>query len=227
MPKVITHEGNEYVLKSDYDAAKTSMEGRIKQLATQKNESDSKTISLQNQLDQMQGQITTGDALQTQIASLQAELTNANQRYNRHAMLSQIGINDESVRRAFEWQYNELGGDDKPGFDSWIDGLKSNPEGAPAILRSYLQTKPEGQPQQMQPQPDIQPSEVGQIAWQPKQPAPPANNGVISSQTNGLSNQQILERASMDPSFYKSNRELVMSLYRTGQKPTAPRIPEN
>ena len=95
MPKVITHEGNEYVLKSDYDAAKTSMEGRIKQLATQKNESDSKAIALQNQLDQVQGQISTGEALQKQIASLQAELTNANQRYNRHAMLSQIGINDD------------------------------------------------------------------------------------------------------------------------------------
>lgn len=222
MPKIIIHEGNEYVLKADYEAAKTSMESRIKQLATQKNESDSKSIELQNKIDQMQGQISIGESLQTQIANLQSELNNANQRYNRHAMLSQIGINDESVRKAFEWQYSELGGEDKPGFDSWIEGLKTNPDNAPAILRSYLQ-KPEAAPQSQTPQ-----SEAPQQTWLPNQTSqpPPANNGVVSSQTNGLSNNQILERASMDPKFYKANRELVMSLYRTGQKPTAPRIAE-
>lgn len=219
MPKIITHEGAEYVLKSDYDAAKTSMENRIKQLATQKNESDSKSIELQNQIDQMQGQLSNGEALQTQLATLQNELNNANQRYNRHAMLSQLGINDESVRGAFDWQYNQLG-DDKPAFDTWIETLKTNPDNAPAILRSYLQ-KPEAPAAPPQ-------NEAPQQTWQAPQmqtkTPPPANNGVLNAQSNGLSNQQILERASMDPSFYRANRELVMSLYRTGQRPTAPRI---
>lgn len=217
MPKIITHDGAEYVLKSDYDAAKTSMENRIKQLATQKNESDSKTIELQNRIDQMQGQLATGDALQNQIANLQNELTNANQRYNRHAMLSQLGITDDSVRRAFDWQYNELG-DDKPAFDAWVNGLKTDPTNAPAILRSYLQPNeaPAAAPLQ-----NAAPQQMTTKA------PPPSNNGVLSAQSNGLSNQQILERASMDPSFYRANRELVMSLYRTGQRPTAPRVPEN
>jgi len=213
-------EGVEYVLKSQYDSTVQGMDSRIAKLSVQKNEAETSSTSMQARLDDMQGKLGLVDNLQLQAKDLQSKLDQSNTRYDRHSLLSGLGINDDSQRSTFEMFYNQHlqsipEGQDRPQFGDWVTGLSTNPESAPLILRSVFGSQPAAAP----PAPEQnQPGQTPAPIQAPAPPAPPANIGVVGS-TNTMTKSQILDRAGADPSFYRANRDMVKHLHNPAKYP--------
>lgn len=208
--KTITHEGQEYVLKSSYDATVQGMQERISKISTQKNDALSQIEALQGSLDDMQGKLGQIDTFQQRITQLEGDLANANTRYDRHSVLSGIGVNDESVRATFEHLHSTLGGETP--FSDWVNGMKEDPSTAPLILQSFI--KPQGNQQGQQQQQNNQAHNAQNPPPNTQQPpkqtqtAPPSNNGVIQTSMGAMGREEILNRAK-DPAFYSQNRDAI------------------
>jgi hypothetical protein len=210
----MAEEQEETVSKAKYDAAIKSMNKRISELSTEKKE-------IQAKFDEASSKIALTENLQSQVSHLQSELKTANTRYDRHSSLAELGINDGSVRSAFEFQYSQLQGDPPP-FNEWLQGLSSKPEEAPLILQSYLKKETPADP-------SAQLSPADPRGNPPANPNPPpaSNNGVQAVPVGQMTNEQILKRGQMDPKFYREHRDTIVSLIQTGQRPTAQRVDAN
>ena len=84
------------------------------------------------------------DTLQAKIEDLQAQLTDANTRYDRHNAMAQNGFTDPELREAVEWAYNKaMQGNETPTpLADWLASIKADPTNAPLVLRPHLQTTP-------------------------------------------------------------------------------------
>ena len=208
--KEITHDGAVYILKSNVE---TIISSRLSTYASKLNERDTTIAAQQTTIDEQTAKLTTGETLQSEITRLNTELNSSNTRYDRHSVLSGIGINDTSVRATFEHLYSNLDGE-KPPFNDWISEMKNAPENAPLIVRSFLA-------EQAQPAQPAQPNQPAQTAQsvQPNPPArPAANSGVIPVGLDKMSNDDVINRASRDPKFYREHREVIQQIYRTGNR---------
>ena len=208
--KEITHDGAVYILKENVE---TIISSRLSTYASKLNERDTTIAAQQTTIDEQTAKLTTSDTLQSEITRLNTELNSSNTRYDRHSVLSGIGINDTSVRATFEHLYSNLTGE-KPPFNDWISEMKNAPENAPLIVRSFLA-------EQAQPDQPAQPNQPAQTAQsvQPNPPArPAANSGVIPVGLDKMSNDDVINRASRDPQFYKEHREVIQQIYRTGNR---------
>ena len=214
--KEITQDGETYILKSSVEGIISS---RLKTYAAQIAERDGQIQEMQAKLDASTAQLGNAEKLQARVTTLEQELSQANTRYDRHSTLSTLGITDDSVRGTFEYLYSQAKDDkgNQPSFSDWVDGMSKDPSKAPVVLQSFLQ-KQEATP--APPQTPEQP-QTPQAPQQPRVTAPNSNGGVVPDLSK-MSNDDILSKAS-DPSFYRQNRELIQSIYRTGQRPTQPR----
>ncbi len=134
-------EGVEYVAKADIEAA---VKERISKLSARAVQAEEAATALQTELDNQTGKLGSLDTLQSKIEDLQAQLTDANTRYDRHNAMAQNGFTDPELRDAVEWAYNKaMQGNDAPTpLADWLASIKADPSNAPLVLRPHLQTTP-------------------------------------------------------------------------------------
>ena len=133
--KTITHEGQEYILKSEVDGI---VRERLSKVAEGKRIAEGKVTELEEQLSSMNEKVKGVDAMASQLSQLQDELAVSNQRYERHSAIASHGITDPEIRDLIEWQYNKsMDGrlkKDKVPLSEWIGGMKENGE-VPLVLQ--------------------------------------------------------------------------------------------
>ena len=134
-------EGVEYVAKADIEAA---VQTRISKLSARAVQAEETAQALQTELDNQSGKLGSLDTLQSKIEDLQTQLTDANNRYDRHNAMAQNGFTDPELRDAIEWAYNKaMQGNESPTpLADWLASIKADPSNAPLVLRPHLQTTP-------------------------------------------------------------------------------------
>lgn len=208
--KIINHEGQDYVLKSDIENA---FKDRIQKLSARAITAEEQAKAFQDQLDNQSGELEKITKLSTRVQELEGELDNANNRYSRHTAMADLGIVDSEVRELVEWQYEKATkGDDKaPGLNEWLAAMKEDPTKAPITLRHHLTAK--------EPSPATEAvTEQVTEQVQPEQPvliAPKTNTGATVAP---VQSSDMLKRGADDFEFYKANREAIRTAYRKGKK---------
>jgi hypothetical protein len=204
-------DGVEYIAKEHIDGL---IQDKISKYAKRTREAETQIEEMNQRLVEANEKLKTVDNLTEQIYGLKEELSNANTKYERHAAIAELGIQDPDVRDALEWQYQRT--DTKESFGDWMKGLKENPENAPSFLRSHFQTS---EPPKMENN-VVQNVETTKDIPQPKEP-PKTNQKTVQS-NNTETNKDILSRGLNDPGFYKANREAIRNAWfqQSGTKPT-------
>ena len=198
--KTITHEGQEYILKSEVDGI---VRERLSKVAEGKRIAEGKVTELEEQLSSMNEKVKGVDAMASQLSQLQDELAVSNQRYERHSAIASHGITDPEIRDLIEWQYNKsMDGrlkKDKVPLSEWIGGMKENGE-VPLVLQPYFKTEQSSQPVASTPH---QQMEVAR---------PSTNQGVAPTQDHATS-ADLWKKAGSDFDFYRQNRTELKKQY--------------
>ena len=218
--KIITHEGLEYVLKSDMEQA---VQSRIQKLSSRAIQAEELAKSFQDKLDNQAGELSKIEKLGNRIQELEGELDTANSRYQRHTTMADYGFQDPEIRDLVEWQYDKAmkGQDSKVPMSDWLKSMKEDPTQAPITLRPHLKVEeaapPEGQPAQA----NVETFQPGQPAPQVAmdQPAilpPKTNTGTVQAP---VKSGDLLKRlATEDLDFYRANRESIRKAWMGGNK---------
>lgn len=204
MSKTITHEGKEYILKSEVDSIVTS---RISKVSESRRILQSELDALKSEHAGIQERIKGVDALHTQIANLQDDLKHANTKYNRHSSIASHGITNPEVRDLIEWQYSKAM-ESKPKKDrvkmgEWLDGMKAEGAQVPHVLKPYFG--------EAQAAPQAAPQATPQAAPQAT-PVPQSNNGVQTTNDKTTS-RDTLSKGAHDFEYYKKNRAKIREIY--------------
>ncbi len=210
--KTINHDGEEYVLKSEIESA---FKERISKLSSRAIQAEEAANQLQEQIDNQSGELQKISKLQEHISTLESSLQDAESRFSRVSMLSELGFTDPEIREAVEWSYERAmkGQEERVPMGDWIKGIKDNPEAAPAILKPHLQSKaaPEASPEAS---PEAAPV-VAQAA--PEAPLlPPKTN--TAAKPAPVQSGNIIERGLTDLQFYEQNREAIVAAYRSSRR---------
>ena len=210
--KTINHDGEEYVLKSEIEAA---FKERISKLSSRAIQAEEAANLLQEQIDNQSGELQKISKLQEQISTLESSLQDAESRFSRVSMLSELGFTDPEIREAVEWSYERAmkGQEERVPMGDWIKGIKENPDTAPAVLKPHLQSKaaPEASPEAS---PEAAPV-VAEAA--PDTPLlPPKTN--TAAKPAPVQSGNIIERGLTDLQFYEQNREAIMAAYRNSRR---------
>jgi len=204
--QTINHEGVEYVLKADIEAA---FKDRISKLSSRAIQAEEAAKALQDNLDNQSGELQKISKLQEKVSTLEQSLTDAESKYSRVSMLSEQGFTDPELREAVEWAYQRS--KSEAPLDEWIKGIKENPENAPLVLRPHLQSK-----QATPPTAEASPSEAVAPTAEPiPSPSllPPKTN--TGAKPAPVQSGDILKRAAQDSEFYAQNREAIKKAWRT------------
>jgi len=219
--KTIEHEGAVYVLKSEMESA---IQSRIQKIAQKAAEAEQRASELQSALDEASAKTGSIDALASQLEQAQAQLAQANSRYERHSTIAKYGLTDKDMLEAVEWQYeramNGRAKKDLMSLGDWLDECVSAPDQAPALLRPHLQAIAPAQPQATD---AAQVQALGQQMTQATpapqaqaMPTPPAMN--TNAQSAPVRVDDVLSRGLNDFEFYKQNRDNVIAAYRNRNK---------
>ena len=217
--KTIEHEGAVYVLKSEMESA---IQSRIQKIAQKAAEAEQRASELQSALDEASAKTGSIDALASQLEQAQAQLAQANSRYERHSTIAKYGLTDKDMLEAVEWQYERAmkgrAKKDLMSLGDWLDECVSTPDQAPALLRPHLQA--------IAPQATdaAQVQALGEQMTQAQSPAPqaqamptpPAMN--TNAQSAPVRVDDVLSRGLSDFEFYKQNRDNVIAAYRNRNK---------
>ena len=213
--KIITHEGQEYILKSEVDGI---VRERLSKVAEGKRMAEGKVLELEAQLETMNEKVKGVDAMASQLSQLQDELAVSNQRYERHSAIASHGITDPEIRDLIEWQYTKaMDGKtqkDKQSLSEWISGMGESGE-IPTVLQPYFRITEEGQ--------ETPAPAQGQAPAQSQAPAPSptsnpmaqrptSNQGVAQTQDHSTS-ADMWKRAGNDFEFYQQNRAQLKKQY--------------
>ena len=207
--KTINHEGHEYVLKSDMEAA---FQSRIQKLSARAVQAEEQAKAYQEQLDNQSGELQKIQTLGSRVQELEAELENANSRYSRHTALADAGFQDPEIRELVEWQYERAmkGQEKKASLVDWLTAMKVDPSQAPVALRPHLKTETvtssevDVKPTQSGPEVDVKPTQS--IPEPPVMIPPKTNTGTVQAP---VQSSDMLKRATEDLDFYRANRESI------------------
>ena len=211
--KIITHEGQEYILKSEVDGI---VRERLSKVAEGKRMAEGKVSELEAQLETMNEKVKGVDAMASQLSQLQDELAVSNQRYERHSAIASHGITDPEIRDLIEWQYTKaMDGKtqkDKQSLSEWISGMGESGE-IPTVLQPYFRITEEGQetPAPAQGQAPAQ-SQAPSPTSNPMAQRPTSNQGVAQTQDHSTS-ADMWKRAGNDFEFYQQNRAQLKKQY--------------
>ncbi len=136
--KTINHDGKEYILKEDVDGL---VRERLSKITESKRQLESRTELLSNQLQEMETKVKNSDAMASQIAQLQDELSISHKKYERHSAIAQHGITDSRIRDLVEWQYSKSmeskAKKDQVNLSTWLENMKNEGE-VPLLLQPYI-----------------------------------------------------------------------------------------
>ena len=212
--KTITHEGQEYILKSEVDGI---VRERLSKVTETKRSAEKRVQELESQLEDMSGKVKGAEAMASQLATLQDELAVSNQRYERHQAIAAQGITDPEVRDLVEWQYNKAmdskAKKDRIPMGEWMATMKEGGE-VPTVLKPYFQAQeaPQNAPQEAT-QTNTDTKQL-QTLSEPLQstPRPSTNQGVAQTQNHSTSGD-VWKRAASDFEFYQQNRAELRKAY--------------
>jgi len=204
--KTINHEGVEYVLKADIEAA---FKDRISKLSSRAIQAEEAAKALQDTLDNQSGELTKISTLQEKVSTLEQSLQEAESKYTRVSMLSDLGFTDPDLRDVVEWAYSRSKSEDS--LENWIKNIKENPAEAPLVLKPHLQQNitteapaaaaPEAAPAaqaETVESPSLLPPRTNTGA----KPAPVQSGDILSRVGNG------------DLDFYEQNHEAIKKAWR-------------
>tara|TARA_B100000900_G_scaffold208822_1_gene177050 strand:- start:10803 stop:11450 length:648 start_codon:yes stop_codon:yes gene_type:complete len=206
--KTINHEGVEYVLKADIEAA---FKDRISKLSARAIQAEEAAKALQDTLDNQSGELTKISTLQEKVSTLEQSLQEAESKYSRVSMLSDMGFTDPDLRDAVEWAYSRANSEDS--LEDWIKGIKENPAEAPMVLRPHLQANatPEAAAESTQ-SAESEPVAQAEPAESPSLLPPRTNTGAKPAP---VQSGDILSRVgSGDLDFYEQNHEAIVKAWR-------------
>ncbi len=206
--KTINHEGVEYVLKADIEAA---FKDRISKLSARAIQAEEAAKALQDTLDNQSGELTKISTLQEKVSTLEQSLQEAESKYSRVSMLSDMGFTDPDLRDAVEWAYSRANSEDS--LEDWIKGIKENPAEAPMVLRPHLQANatPEAAAESTQ-SAESEPVAQAEPAESPSLLPPRTNTGAKPAP---VQSGDILKRVeSGDLDFYEQNHEAIVKAWR-------------
>ena len=206
--KTINHEGVEYVLKADIEAA---FKDRISKLSARAIQAEEAAKALQETLDNQSGELTKISTLQEKVSSLEQSLQEAESKYSRVSMLSDLGFTDPDLRDAVEWAYSRS--NSEASLEDWIKGIKENPAEAPMVLRPHLQANaaPEATAE-ASPSAEAAPEVQAETAESPSLLPPRTNTGAKPAP---VQSGDILSRVgSGDLDFYEQNHEAIKKAWR-------------
>jgi hypothetical protein len=214
--KTITHEGQEYILKSEVDGI---VRERLSKVTETKRSAEKRVSELESQLEDMSSKVKGAEAMASQLATLQDELAVSNQRYERHQAIAAQGITDPEVRDLVEWQYNKAmdskAKKDRIPMGEWMATMKEGGE-VPTVLKPYFQAQeaPQDTPQESTPtnvdRSQLHPIIHGQAPQ--STPRPSTNQGVAQTQNHSTSGD-VWKRAASDFEFYQQNRAELRKAY--------------
>jgi hypothetical protein len=212
--KTINHEGVEYVLKSDIEAA---FKDRISKLSARAIQAEEAAKALQDTLDNQAGELTKISSLQEKVTTLEQSLQDAESKYTRVSMLSELGFTDPDLREAVEWSYNRS--NSEASLEEWIKGIKENPAEAPLVLRPHLQSKqaPEASSTTAEAAPSVEASSAPMQAEAIEHPSllPPRTN--TGAKPAPVQSADLFSRVG-DSDFYRANRDMIMKAWRSGKR---------
>jgi len=206
--KTINHEGVEYVLKADIEAA---FKDRISKLSARAIQAEEAAKALQETLDNQSGELTKISTLQEKVSTLEQSLQEAESKYSRVSMLSDLGFTDPDLRDAVEWAYSRS--NSEASLEDWIKGIKENPAEAPMVLRPHLQANvtPEATAE-ASPSAEAAPEVQAETAESPSLLPPRTNTGAKPAP---VQSGDILSRVgSGDLDFYEQNHEAIKKAWR-------------
>ena len=204
MSKTITHEGKEYILKSEVDNIVSS---RISKVSESRRATEAELEKIRASYHDMSERIKGVDALHSQIATLQEELTNSNQRYNRHSAIASHGITNPEVRDLVEYQYKKtmegMNKKDRVTLGEWL-GSMQDPQNIPHVLKPFMgqtQSAPQSAPQATPQSP------------QPRAAMAPVTNAHVQPVANHNTSKDMMTKATTDFEYYRKNREEIKRMY--------------
>lgn len=211
--KTITHEGQEYILKSEVDGI---VRERLSKVTENKRSAEKRVTELEAQLEDMSSKVKGAEAMASQLASLQDELAISNQRYERHQAIAAQGITDPEVRDLVEWQYNKAmdskAKKDRIPMGEWMATMKEGGE-VPTVLKPYFQAQeaPQNAPQESTPA-NVDRSQLQALEAPQNAPRPSTNQGVAQTPNHSTSGD-VWKRAASDFEFYQQNRAELRKAY--------------
>ena len=206
--KTINHEGVEYVLKADIEAA---FKDRISKLSARAIQAEEAAKALQDTLDNQSGELTKISTLQEKVTTLEQSLLEAESKYSRVSMLSDMGFTDPDLRDAVEWAYSRANSEDS--LEDWIKGIKEKPAEAPMVLRPHLQAKatPEAAAESTQ-SAESEPVSQAEPAESPSLLPPRTNTGAKPAP---VQSGDILSRVGSGYlDFYEQNHDAIVKAWR-------------
>lgn len=204
--KTINHEGIEYVLKADIEAA---FKDRISKLSARAIQAEEVAKALQDTLDNQSGELTKISTLQEKVSTLEQSLQDAESKYSRVSMLSEQGFTDPDLREAVEWAYQRS--KSESSLEDWIKGIKDNPAEAPIVLRPHLLAKASPETTaEAAPNAEAAPIQAEAVESAPLLP-PRTNTGAKPAP---VQNGDIISRGLKDGEFYEQNRDAIMKAWR-------------
>jgi len=212
--KTITHEGQEYILKTEVDGI---VRERLSKVTENKRSAEKRVSELEAQLEDMSGKVKGAEAMASQLASLQDELAVSNQRYERHQAIAAQGITDPEVRDLVEWQYNKAmdskAKKDRVPMGEWMATMKEGGE-VPTVLKPYFQAQ-EGTQNAPQESTSTNPdaSQIQSISEPLQSQTRPTTNQGVAPTTNHSTNGDMWKRAASDFEYYQQNRAELRKAY--------------
>jgi len=201
--QTIEQDGKTYVLKSDMESAIST---RLQKMSARAAEAEAQATGLQEQIDTMQGRLSTIDTLQQQIEQYKTDVETANGRFSRYQAVSKYGLTDPEQLELVEWQYNrsmeKLPKKDRTDLGEWLNNLVADPTKAPIALRPHLQA--------------LQPVEAAAeqtpgmqtITPEPALQPPRMNTGAVTNAPAPTSDN-LIERGLRDLDFYREHRDQI------------------
>ena len=212
--KTITHEGQEYILKSEVDGI---VRERLSKVTENKRSAEKRVSELESQLEDMSSKVKGAEAMASQLASLQDELAISNQRYERHQAIAAQGITDPEVRDLVEWQYNKAmdskAKKDRVPMGEWMANMKEGGE-VPTVLRPYFQAQeaPQNAPQESVPA-NVDRSQIQSLGQPTQSTSRPSTNQGVAQPQNHSTNGDVWKRAASDFEFSQQNRAELKKPY--------------
>ena len=212
--KTITHEGQEYILKSEVDGI---VRDRLSKVTENKRSAEKRVSELEAQLEDMSSKVKGAEAMASQLATLQDELAVSNQRYERHQAIAAQGITDPEVRDLVEWQYNKAmdskAKKDRIPMGEWMATMKEGGE-VPTVLKPYFQAQeaPQNAPQESVPT-NVDRSQLQALGEAPQSTPRPSTNQGVAQTPNHSTSGDVWKRAASDFEFYQQNRAELKKQY--------------
>ena len=197
-------EGVVYVPEDEIQAA---FQDRIKKLSADRIAAEDRAKTLQDEIDSIHGKLGTLDTMAEELENYKTQLSEADNKYNRHTAMADQGWSDPDLRDAVEWSYQKYqkGNEDAMSLGEWLSAIKEDPSTAPVILRPHLIVEIETTP-------DPDPTPARQTRNADPLIRPPKTNSRVKS--SPVKKDNLIDRGLEDLEFYRQNREAIRKAYK-------------